>query len=306
MSPAAPLTEPCFTLAEGPVWDGVRRRLLWVDILGHRVLVGRLGEGAIEVETEHRFESYVGAVALAPDGALLVAEQRRLTRLTPDGDRASTGPLPGVGPDERFNDGTCDARGRLLIGTMSLRGAHHSQRLLQLGPEGTRVLDDDLGLSNGLAFSPDEATLYSVDSVPGTVWRRSYDQETGASGARSVLLDLSDCTPDGLTVDAEGHLWVAVWGHGEVRRYTPDGVLVATVAVPAPHTSSVTFAGESLDELVITTARSELTTQQLDEFPLSGSLFRADPQCTGIAPFLWSGLLPPDLPLTTHTPQERR
>ncbi len=98
--------------------------------------------------------------------------------------------------------------------------------LVQVGSEGTRVLDDDLGLSNGLAFSPDDSTLYSVDSVPGRVWRRDYDQVTGSTGERRLLLDLPDCTPDGLTVDADGQLWLAIWGRGEVRRYTPDGALL--------------------------------------------------------------------------------
>ena len=289
---ARAVTAASYDLAEGPVWDRARRRLLWVDITAGLVVRGRLGPDRVDVEAEHRFAGHVGAVALADDGSLLVVETRRLTRLDPDGGRTSTGPLDAVGPHERLNDATCDARGRLLVGTLSLAGDHRAQRLLQVGPEGVRVLDDDLGLSNGLAFSPDGGTLYSVDSRPGTVWRRDYDHDTGATGPRRRLLDLRDETPDGLAVDDGGRLWVAMWGSAEVRCYDPDGGLQVSVAVPAPHVSSVAFVGDGLDRLVVTTARSELTDRQLAEHPLSGSLFVADPGRRGLPPYAWSGVLP--------------
>jgi sugar lactone lactonase YvrE len=288
---ARQVTGPLFTLAEGPVWDPSRRRVLWVDIPEGLVLVGRLQDGQLDIEARHAFQSFVGATAVAGDGSVLVAETRTLTRVASDGTRTSTGPIGAVGPRDRFNDGLCDARGRFVVGTLSLTGDHHSQRLLQVGAEAT-VLDDGLGLSNGLAFSPDGATLYSVDSMPGTVWRRDYDHDTGRTGTRSLLIDLHDCTPDGLTVDIDGQLWLAVWGRGEVRCYSPEGALLDTIRVPAPHTSSVAFVGDDLDQLVITTARDELTDVQLREFPLSGSLFLAEPGVRGIAPHPWSGHLP--------------
>ena len=291
MTDAIQASEALFVLAEGPVWDRERRRLVWVDILGQTVQVGRLESGRVVLETQHHFETSVGVAVVAVDGPLLVAEQRALTRVALDGTRTSTGPLSVVGSHDRFNDGVCDARGRFLVGTLSLTGSHHSQCLLQFGSEGTTVLDDDLGLSNGLAFSPDGATLYSIDSVPGTVWRRDYDQETGVAGPRSRLLDLSDWTPDGLAVDARGRLWIALWGSGEIRCFTPEGRLVTTVSVPAPHTSSLAFVGDRLDQLVITTARAELTPDQLEQYPLSGSLFLADPACSGVPPYAWSGEL---------------
>jgi len=287
----AQITEPRFTLAEGPVWDPFRRRLLWVDILEGVVLVGRLEGEQLNIETQHHFTSSVGATAVAEDGSILVAETRALTRIAPGGDRTSTGRIDALGRDDRLNDGVCDARGRFLVGTLSLAGTHHSQRLLRVGPETMTVLDDDLGLSNGLAFSPDGAILYSVDSVPGRVWRRDYDQDAGFAGSRELLIDLHDCTPDGLAVDASGHLWLAIWGLGQVRCYSADGELIDTLEVPAPHTSSLAFVGDDLDQLVITTARTELTDAQLAEFPLSGSLFLAKPGCAGLATFPWSGHL---------------
>jgi len=290
-----PVTAPRFTLAEGPVWDG--DRLLWVDIPEGRVLVGHLDGDVLIVDDEHRFDGHVGTAALAADGAMLVAETCSLTRVDPDGGRRSTGPIVEVGPDDRFNDGICDRAGRLLIGTLSLTGVHRDQRLLQIDKGTTTVLDDDLGLANGMAFSPDDSLLYSVDSVPGTVWVREYDHATGATGARRLLLDLSDTTPDGMTVDASGDLWIAIWGGAEVRRYSPEGSLVERLPVPAPHVSSVAFVGPGLDQLVVTTARSELSPAQLDAYPLSGSLFLTRTGATGLATHPWSGDLP-----TTRTP----
>jgi sugar lactone lactonase YvrE len=286
-----PITPPSYTLAEGPVWDAARRRLLWLDIEEGLVLVGRLEGDQVVLEKEHRFESYVGALALAEDGSILVAETRTLTRVAPDGTRTSTVDVEQLGPGDRFNDGLCDAEGRLLVGTCSFQGIRDSQLLLRIDADGTKVLDEGLGLSNGLAFSPDAGTLYSVDSVPGGLWRRTYDQSTGSAGMRELLVDLDGFTPDGLAVDATGRLWLAVWGRGEVRCYSPDGEHLDTIAVPAPHVSCVAFVGDDLDRLVITTARSELTEEQLAEFPLSGSLFLADPGCTGLAPFAWPGRL---------------
>ena len=96
-----------------------------------------------------------------------MAEGHRLTRLAADGSRTSSPDLFLDHPDDRWNDGVCDARGRFLVGTMSLTGARHSQRLLRIDGETTDVLDDDLGLANGMAFSPDDSLLYSTDSVPG-------------------------------------------------------------------------------------------------------------------------------------------
>ena len=145
------------------------------------------------------------------------------------------------------------------------------------------VLDDDLGLSNGLAFSPDGSLLYSVDSLPSrTVWVRDYDQASGAVGPRRVALELTDAVPDGLCVDASGNLWLAAWGRGQVRCYSPAGDLLDVIELPAPHTTSLAFVGPRLDQLLITTARGELSPTEQDEFPLSGSLFLARPGCIGL------------------------
>jgi sugar lactone lactonase YvrE len=280
---AEQVTDPLFSLAEGPVWDAVRERLLWVDILEGRVHTGRLGTGSVEIGETHQFDSYVGAVAVDADGGLLVADFHRLTRVAPGGSRSPGADLFADHPDDRWNDGVRDARGRFLIGTASLTGLRHSQRLLRIDGETVTVLDDDLGLANGMAFSPDDSVLYSIDSLPGRrIWARDYDHDSGATGPRRPLFDIADAVPDGLCVDAAGHLWLAAWGRGEVRCYSTSGDLLDVIGLPAPHTTSLAFVGPDLDQLLVTTANGELSPDQREEFPLSGSLFLARPGCIGL------------------------
>jgi sugar lactone lactonase YvrE len=289
---AEQVTDPLYELAEGPVWDAPRERVLWVDILRGLVLEGRQGSGTVDVEKQHQFDSYVGATASAADGSLVVAEHHRLTRISPDGSRTSGPDLFIDHPDDRWNDGVCDAAGRFLVGTCSLSGARHSQRLLRADGDTTTVLDDDLGLANGMAFSPDGSLFYSIDSVPGRrVWVRDYDQGSGAVGPRRPALEITDAVPDGLCIDASGNLWLAAWGRGQVRCYSPAGDLLDVIELPAPHTTSLAFVGPDLDQLLITTARGELSPAEQEDHPLSGSLFLARPGCTGLATHPWSGHL---------------
>lgn len=277
-------------LAEGPLWDPVRRRLLWVDIEDGSVYRGELStDGSIEVLDRIRFPDTAGAVAVALDGDMVVAGRRRLYFRTPDGTIAS-GQDAFAGGGRRFNDGKPDPRGLLVAGTKGPDGST-SESLLRFEPDGAvTVLDDDLTLANGLGWTTDGRQLYSVDTLTRRIHVRDYDAETGAVGARRLFLTLDGPgTPDGMTVDAQDHLWVAMWGAGTVLRISPAGHIVGRVHVPALHTSSVAFAGDGLETLVITTAQEGLTPSELEEFPLSGRLFTLRPGVTGAPSSLWAG-----------------
>jgi sugar lactone lactonase YvrE len=195
--------------------------------------------------------------------------------------------------DSRLNDGACDPAGAFLVGSMALDDRTGGESLVRVERDGSlTVLDDDLTLSNGLAWSPDGGLLYSIDTVPGVVWVRPYAAGTGAVGPRTAFLRFSDTSPDGMCVDAEGAAWIACWGAGEVRRFSPAGELIGVVEVAAPQVTSVAFAGPGLDRLVITTASAYLSPQRLARHPDSGRLFLADVGAVGRAPTPWAGAGP--------------
>ncbi|MEZ3161695.1 SMP-30/gluconolactonase/LRE family protein [Microbacterium sp. BWT-B31] len=279
-------TDVSHFLGEGPTWDPIRGRLLWVDIMDGLVYDGRLTDAAtVEIDERIEFPDTAGAVAVSAAGEWVVAGTHRLYFRDTRG-RIEAGEQLVDGDERRFNDGKPDPAGRFLVGTKG----PGPEELLRVDLDGTAtVLDDDLTLSNGLAWTRDGRTLYSIDTMTRRIHVRDYDPVTGATGARRVFLELAEGHPDGMTTDGEDHLWVAVWGGGCVVRISPAGEVVGRVDVPAPHTSCPVFAGPDLDTLVITTAIEGLSEEQRAEHPLSGRLFTVRTGHRGNAPYLWAG-----------------
>ncbi|WP_345802996.1 SMP-30/gluconolactonase/LRE family protein [Microbacterium sp. AZCO] len=273
-------------LAEGPTWDPIRGRILWVDIMDGFVYSGRFAHGgAIVIDEKVQFPDTAGAVAVSQAGEWLVAGTERLYTRGLDGEITAGPDLIGV-DGRRFNDGKPDPASRFVVGT---KGPGDEQ-LIQVGADGTvTVLDDDLTLSNGLGWTKDGRTFYTVDTLSRRIHVRDYDPATGETGERRVFLKITDGYPDGMTIDSDDHLWVALWGEGCVIRISPDGNVVGRVDVPAPHTSCPVFAGPDLDTLVITTATEGMTPEGLAAHPLSGRLFTVRTGHRGIHPNLWAG-----------------
>lgn len=278
-------------LGEGPVWDPIRQELLWLDIRRGTVHVGELDATGRVTQTDSvAFSETVGSLAVAVDGTWIVAGAHGV--FPHPGDRLGDAvALIGDGEARRTNDGKPDPAGRFVVGTLALEGESTSEVLVRIDAAGVTVIDDDLTLSNGLAWSDDGATMYSVDTLRGLIYARDYDPESGAVGERRTFLEITDGFPDGICLDAEEHIWVAVWGSGQARRYAPTGELVDVIEVPAPHVSSVAFAGSGLDTLIITTATQDLTDEQLEQYPLSGQLFSFAPDVGGLPVPLWNGHL---------------
>lgn len=285
---AAPASAAPAEHGEGPIWDAAAGELVWVDITAGLVRRGRVdGDDVLDV-ARHRGGDTVGFVVPAAAGGWLLGAGGGVTRLTADGDATELIELAGEGGSAdaggtRMNDGGCDRAGRFFGGTMAFDERGGAGTLYRLDLEGSvSTVFGGLTVSNGLGWSPDESTVYLSDSGAATVWASDYDVESGAFGERRVLLDFSedpDGVADGLTVDDEGCLWTALWGGGQVRRYSPDGELLAVVDVPGvDNTTSCAFAG---DLLVISTSVHGLDDDQRAAQPDAGRLFTVRTGVTG-------------------------
>ncbi len=258
-------------LGEGPLWDGDRSRLMWVDILAETVHAFDPASGGDEVVT---FGAPVVAVALTDSEDYLVAAGHDIAKVTwPDPTRERIATVDG---GLRANDGGVDPAGRFLIGTMVDEADAGGAALFQVERGEVRLMLERVTISNGLDWSPDGDTLYYVDTPLERIDAFDYDVATGAATSRRVFADLSEVPgrPDGLTVDAEGGVWVAMArGGAAVRRFATDGRADHVVELPVPHATSVAFGGNDLRDLFITTSQLRMTSADLETWPLAGSLF---------------------------------
>lgn len=261
-------------LGEGPAWSSRDSALYWVDILTpsiHRF------DAATGADTEFKLGSMVsvaipkatGGLLLATPGGLMTFDEssKSLQLLChPESDR----------PGNRYNDGKCDRMGRLWIGTLDMATAANRGNLFRVDPDGAwRKMDSGFTVANGLGWSPDNRRMYFTDTIRRTVYVYDFDLRAGTIANRRPLITLaqSDGTPDGLTVDEEGCLWVAVWDAWRVSRYSPDGEELLRIKMPVPRPTSCCFGEANLDTLFITSASVRLNEEALKAAPLSGSLF---------------------------------
>jgi sugar lactone lactonase YvrE len=280
---------------EGVVWDHARGELLWVDVGAGRLYRGRPGPVAIEHLGCFELGCPLGAVAPAQDGGWIAAVGPGFARLAPDGALTwLTRPAAGQ-PELRMNDGACDPGGRFWAGTMAYAETRGAGTLYRLDPDGmSTAMVSGTTISNGLGWSLDGRTLWFADSGDATVDAFDFDLQTaGISGRRTVVeFDPRDGVPDGLVVDAHDHIWVAIWNGGEVRRYSPDGDLVARVRLPVSRPTSCCFGGPELDVLFISTAREGLRAEALHNEPDAGRLFCAQTGTRGVAQPAYASRLP--------------
>jgi len=286
MTEVEQVTDPLAYHGEGPVWDVHRRAVRWVDMLAGDILT--LGPASQQVSRLH-----VGAVAAAmrprAGGGLVVGVERGFCLVDAD----ETGPQQPLevwtDTTVRMNDGGCDPQGRFYCGSMDYDATPGRGSLYRLDPgDGvTRVLED-VTISNGIAWSHDGGSVYYVDTPTQRVDVFDFDPDTGElSGRRpAVHVDPGHGAPDGMTLDCEGGIWVAMWRGGAVHRYRPDGLLDEVVEVEPRQVTACTFGGEDLDELFITTSRQDLPA---DSDPTAGSLFRCRPGVSGVPPYEYAG-----------------
>ncbi|MCF8563213.1 SMP-30/gluconolactonase/LRE family protein [Alicyclobacillus tolerans] len=263
-------------LGEGPSWDSARQCVYWVDILGKNLHIYDL---KTQTDRAVSVPEYITSVVPSTPGEVIVTLQHGFYRLD-----IQTGRLEVIRTVEedmegnRFNDGKCDPAGRLWAGTMAIDETRFQGNLYRMGRDKSVVkMMSGVSISNGLAWSPDATVMYYVDTPTREVVAYDYQLDSGSLENPRVVVRIPEDAgfPDGMTIDAEGMLWVAHWGGGRISRWDPvEGKLLEEVPIPASRVTSCVFAGENLNELYITTARNGLDEETLRQEPDAGGLFR--------------------------------
>lgn len=263
-------------LGEGVFWSGREQALYWVDILGQQLYRHDPATGA----TRHwAMPEMTGWLIERASGGFVAGLQSGFHALSLDPFALTPLAAPEAHlPDNRMNDACADAAGRIWAGTMRVDCTGEAGALYRLGADGAVArMDAPYGIANGPAISPDGATLYHTDSAKGLVYRFALHGD-GSLGPRETFLAFPEAwgSPDGMTCDAEGGLWIAHWGAGCVSRFLPDGTRAQVITLPASQITRPCFGGPGLDTLYVTSAADGV-----DE-PLAGCVFALSAPVRGL------------------------
>ena len=273
------------TIGEGPVWDAHTGTLYWIDILNKRVYA--------DADILLELDETIGCIAPRKSGGLILT--KRFSFWTCETNPLRTtflSALENEPVNNRFNDGKCDPRGRFLAGTMDMGEKDPNGSLYSFDGKSVLKLLDGVTISNGLTWSPDCKTFYYIDTPTRIVRAFDYDLETGAiaSPRDAVRVPESLGWPDGMTSDMQGNLWIAMWGGAQVTKWDPHtGQLLDRIPVPAKNVSSCVFGGKNMNELYITSARVGLDEANLNQYPLTGGVFRLETNVEGMPTFAFAG-----------------
>ena len=275
-------------VGESPRWDPRVNRLWWVDIPRGELHGFELATGLDSIH--YRVNGSLSCVALRKGGGLLLACTDRLLSIDDDGVLIAEIPLPIDVSAARLNDGACDINGRFYVGSLSLNRTLGSAQLFRVERDLSIFVElPEVTISNGLAFTPDGRTAYYVDTPTMRIDVFDVNPEDGSLSRRRPLIELEGPgRPDGLTLDSEGGIWVALWMGSEVRRYTPDGRLDRRLTLPVSKVTSCAFGGSDLSTLFVTTASQDLTDEERNVQPLAGGLFAADIGFSGLPSNMFS------------------
>lgn len=288
-SPTAPITatlafEAKATTGEGAIWHPERQTLFWVDIEGKTLYEY---QPAGKTCSSWQFDRMVSTVVPESDSTVVVSLQDEIVRVDlHTGATVSIASIPDENGKVRCNDGKCDPAGRLWVGTMGFGAPEGAGALYCVWPDGSvKTQLKEVTISNGIVWSRNKKYMYYNDTPTGKIARYRYDVSNGKIVYDGVAVHIPAHTgvPDGMAIDSNDCLWVAQWGGSGVYCYNPyTGQLLAKVEIPAPHVASCAFGGKDLDTLYITTARAGLTDEQLEKYPLSGSVFSCTPGVKGV------------------------
>lgn len=262
-------------LGESPYWHAKRQSFFWVDIENGKLFEHQLVSGKT---TTKSFPHRLTLVLEGKENQLILSLDRKIASYDLGTEKLAwlTEVEAGL-PLNRFNDGKCDAKGRLWIGTLSTKFTQGSGSLYRISKDlNPEKQLDQLTISNGMAWTADNLTFYFIDTPTRQIKAFHFELETGEIEFDRVAVEIpADLGfPDGMCIDQEGMLWVAHYGGSGVYRWNPTtGELLEKIDLPVPHITSCAFGGEKMDTLLITTAQENLSEAQLKEYPLSGDVF---------------------------------
>lgn len=280
-------------LGEGSIWNHITQELWWIDIEGFTFNTYNPKTGktrTIDVK------QHIGTVVPSKDGlSAIVALRTGVHRLDLETEELTFLGSPEVDTNSiRLNDGKCDPAGNFWVGSMHFDQTEFAASLFKITPNEGKVtiekMQDSVTISNGIIWSLDEKTMYYIDTKRGNVRAYDYDKSTGDIANERVVITVSDTLgyPDGMTIDAEGMLWIALWNGDCVSRWNPNtGELLQTIEVPAHNISSCAFGGENLDTLYLTSARLDTNEEELKAKPQSGGLFKVVPGVKGVKSYFF-------------------
>lgn len=268
-------------LGEGPIWHAEQQALYWVDIDGMKIQRFFPKNQAYQV---YEMPKKVSAIAFRKKGGMVVAAadgfyfwdlERQEMALIADPEAGKT--------EGRFNDGKVDRKGRFWAGTMTCHGATSSLYRLSANLQVDRMIEN-VTISNGIGWSPDNRTMYYVDSKRFTVYAYRFNLASGKIWERRIFaqINVKVGTPDGLTVDREGFIWLAIYDGWKILRYHPSGKVDAEIHLPVSRPSSCAFGGEELDQLFITSASEGFSEEQRAQEPMAGDLFVVQTNTCGL------------------------
>lgn len=266
------IADPPCDLGENPLWHALEQRLYWTDITRGRLF--RYDPATGDHEQIYAGEQVGGFTIQADGGLLLFMERGRIAKWHEGMLETVVDAIPGE-EDGRFNDVIADPVGRVFCGTVSMPVGARLGRLYRLDTDGTlQVVLEGVTVSNGMGFTPDRRHMYYTDSRPRRIYIFDYDENMGVLTHQRVWLQVPEeaGVPDGMTVDAQGHVWSARWDGSALYRYTPEGFQERRIDFPARKVSSVAFGGAELMDMYVTTALSGST--RAEEGPGAGGLFR--------------------------------
>ncbi|MES2826783.1 MAG: SMP-30/gluconolactonase/LRE family protein [Bacteroidota bacterium] len=282
------------TLGESPFWHAARQSVFWVDIEKGVLHEAWLSSGQFKKWSIGR---HISLIVSGIGDELILAAEGGILRFDPDLEKATDMMQINSGlPNQRCNDGNCDSKGRLWVGVMDkqCKDGYGSLYRIDRSLHATKMLDG-LTIPNGLVWSADNTRMFFIDTLTRKVKAYQFDSESGSLQFERNVISIPEemGLPDGMTIDSKGMLWIALYGGAAISKWNPEnGVLLETIKIPALNVTNCIFVGNELDQLIVTSARENMTSAQLEQYPQSGNVFHIEKTgASGCKPFSFLPLL---------------